>query len=295
MSPNHIVAIIGASGIGLAAARRIAGNRKIFLGARSQSTLNTARKILIDEGFEVVTHEIQISSLESVRTFATAAASHGIIDVVVHTSGVSPSTATSVEEVIQVDLLGTAYVIDAFLQYASEETSVICVSSSAAHMSFAWPQLNPDLQRHLALAPVNELLSHKDYQNFEYSGPQSKTLWAYRFAKYSNLLRVQGAAIAYGKKGARINSLSPGLTMTKMGRAECEGENGEGMKAMMESSPIRRAATPYDVANAIAFLAGSGSSYITGSDLKIDGGVVSSMRWETLKDGLPGDEVEASR
>ncbi|GIZ43666.1 hypothetical protein CKM354_000688300 [Cercospora kikuchii] len=293
MSSNHIIVIIGASGIGLAAARRIAGNRTLFLGARSQSTLNTAKDTLTDEGFEAVTHEIKISSLESVRTFAAAAASHGIIDVVVHTSGVSPSTATSVEEVIQVDLLGTAYVIDAFLEYASEATSVICVSSSAAHMGFAWPTLSASLQRHLALAQCSELLSHEDYQNFEYAGPQSKVLWAYWFAKYSNLLRVQGAAIAYGKKDARINSISPGLTMTKMGRAECEGENGEGMKAMMESSPIKRAATPYDVANAIAFLAGSDSSYITGSDLKIDGGVVSSMRWEVLNDGLPADDTGA--
>ncbi|KAI5366032.1 putative short-chain dehydrogenase/reductase SDR, NAD(P)-binding domain superfamily [Septoria linicola] len=290
MSQKHVVVIIGASGIGLAAARRIAGDRTIVLGARSQTTRDTAKEALQAEGHTVKTIEVHVSDHASVKAFAHQAASIGTIDVVVHTAGVSPMTAESTEEIIQVDLLGAAYVIDAFQEFAVQGTSVICISSMSAHMTFALPPVSAALQRHLALAPVAELINHEEYkQVLPTAGHQ-----AYAFAKYANNLRVQGAAMAYGEKGARINSISPGVIMTKMGHQKLEGEMASGIKAMIGASPLKRAATPADVANTIAFLAGQESSYITGSDLKVDGGSVASTRWLLYSDGLPREQTSAA-
>ncbi|USW54244.1 Putative short-chain dehydrogenase/reductase SDR, NAD(P)-binding domain superfamily [Septoria linicola] len=279
MSQKHVVVIIGASGIGLAAARRIAGDRTIVLGARSQTTRDTAKEALQAEGHTVKTIEVHVSDHASVKAFAHQAASIGTIDVVVHTAGVSPMTAESTEEIIQVDLLGAAYVIDAFQEFAVQGTSVICISSMSAHMTFALPPVS-----------VAELINHEEYkQVLPTAGHQ-----AYAFAKYANNLRVQGAAMAYGEKGARINSISPGVIMTKMGHQELEGEMASGIEAVIGASPLKRAATPADVANTIAFLAGQESSYITGSDLKVDGGSVASTRWLLYSDGLPREQTSAA-
>jgi NAD(P)-dependent dehydrogenase (short-subunit alcohol dehydrogenase family) len=174
-------------------------------------------------------------------------------------------------QIYQVDLLGTAHVIDAFLPVASPGTSLVCVASMAGHFA----SLPEDLERHLATAPAGQLLQH---EGIDLDADPST---AYLVAKRGNQLRVQAAAHAWGAKGARLNTISPGVISTPMGQAELQGPVGQYIQAMIDLSGAGRVGTPDDIAAAAAFLVGPESSFITGSDIQVDGGVVAAQRWNT--------------
>ena len=183
------------------------------------------------------------------------------------------------KRIYEVDLLGTAHVIDAFLPVASAGTSMVCIASLAGHTMASTVAADPDLETHLATAPTSQLLGHKalslDADN-DYAGSGS----AYGLAKRGNQLRVQAAAYAWGSKGARINSVSPGIIATSMGNQEMKGPGAERVKGLLGISAARRPGTPDDVANVVAFLVGNESAFVTGSDLFVDGGEWAGMRWQ---------------
>jgi NAD(P)-dependent dehydrogenase (short-subunit alcohol dehydrogenase family) len=105
---------------------------------------------------------------------------------------------------------------------------------------------------------------------------------AYPFAKRANQIRVAAAAGAWGERGARINSISPGVISTAMGRLELDSESGALMRAMVENSGLRRLGTPEDIAAATEFLLGPSASFVTGTDLLVDGGVVAAITTGTI-------------
>jgi NAD(P)-dependent dehydrogenase (short-subunit alcohol dehydrogenase family) len=267
-APRSVVVIIGTGGMGLAVARRLASGRRLLLADYSDTGLDAALTTLRGDGHAAEAHPVDVSDRGSVEKLATAASQAGQVDAVVHTAGVSPVMAAA-RQIYQVDLLGTAHVIDAFLTVASPGTSLVCVASMAGHFA----SLPPDLERHLAIAPVEELLSHAGIDLDSDPGT------AYVVAKRGNQLRVQAAAHAWGGKGARLNTLSPGVISTPMGVAELQGPFGTHIQSMIDLSGARRAGTPDDIAAAAAFLTGPESSFITGNDILIDGGAVAAQRW----------------
>jgi NAD(P)-dependent dehydrogenase (short-subunit alcohol dehydrogenase family) len=101
---------------------------------------------------------------------------------------------------------------------------------------------------------------------------------AYAFAKQANLVRVQAASGTWGARGARINSISPGVVATPMGQAELSSEHGTAMKEMIASSNAGHVGTPADIAAAAEFLLSSAASFVSGTDLLVDGGVVAAAR-----------------
>ena len=101
---------------------------------------------------------------------------------------------------------------------------------------------------------------------------------AYGLAKRANQVRVWSACMAWGARGARINSISPGIIATPMGNEELAGPSGEMMQAMIDNSAARRLGTAEDIAAAVEFLVGPNSSFITGTDLLVDGGEVPFIR-----------------
>jgi len=262
--------VIGAGGMGLAVARRLAGGRRLLLADNSEASLETALTALRGEGHLAEGHAVDVSDRASVDKLASAAASAGRVDAVIHTAGVSPVTATA-RQIYQVDLLGTAHVIDAFLAIASPGTSLVCVASMAGHFA----SLPAELERHLASAPSGQLLEHEGIDLDADPGT------AYVVAKRGNQLRVQAAAHAWGRLGARLNTISPGVISTPMGQAELQGPMGEFIQSMIDESGARRAGTPDDIAAAAAFLAGPDASFITGNDILVDGGAVAAQRWNT--------------
>jgi NAD(P)-dependent dehydrogenase (short-subunit alcohol dehydrogenase family) len=268
VAPRNVLVVIGTGGMGLAVARRLAAGRRILLADWSAPALEAAAGVLRGEGHQVEGHTVDVSQRDSVEKLAEAAAAAGRIDAVVHTAGVSPVMATT-RQIYEVDLLGTAHVIDAFRTVASPGTSLVCVASMAGHFA----SLSTDLERHLATASTGELLRHKELDADAVPG------LAYVVAKRGNQLRVQAAAHGWGAKGARLNTISPGVISTPMGAQELEGPAGAHIQAMIDLSGARRAGTPDDIASAAAFLTGPDSAFITGNDLLVDGGAVCAQRW----------------
>jgi NAD(P)-dependent dehydrogenase (short-subunit alcohol dehydrogenase family) len=102
--------------------------------------------------------------------------------------------------------------------------------------------------------------------------------YAYMIAKRANILRVMAESIRWGRRGARLNSISPGVISTSMGREELSGDSGEAMRSLIAASGTSRIGTSTDIAKAASFLLGPDSSFVTGADLLIDGGVLSVLR-----------------
>ena len=265
---RSVLVIIGTGGMGLAVARRLSSGRQIFLADYSQAALDAAATALGGDGHTVQTHTVDVADSASVAKLAAAAGKAGRIDAVIHTAGLSPVMATA-QRIYEVDLLGTAHVIDAFLPVASPGTSLVCVSSMAGHFA----SLSADLERHLATAPAAELLDHSELDT------DGAAAVAYATAKRGNQLRVQAAAQAWGARHARVNSISPGVISTPMGNQELQGPAGARIQSMIDQSGTRRIGTPDDIAAVAAFLTGPNASFITGTDILVDGGVVSAQRW----------------
>jgi NAD(P)-dependent dehydrogenase (short-subunit alcohol dehydrogenase family) len=147
----------------------------------------------------------------------------------------------------------------------------VVISSMAAHLA---DNLAPDQERKLALTPTDELLELPFVDPNRIQDPGT----AYVIAKRANQLRVQAASIEWGARGARINSISPGIVSTSMGRQELSSESGPLMRGLIDGSAAHRVGTPGDIASAAAFLLGADSAFITGTDLLVDGGVVAAFR-----------------
>ena len=269
-APRSVVIVIGTGGMGLAVARRLASGRRLLLADYSEASLDAVTTALCGEGHAAEAHAVDVADRASVEKLAAAAGEASRIDAVIHTAGVSPVMATA-RQIYQVDLLGTAHVIDAFLPVASPGTSLVCVASMAGHFA----SLPPDLERHLATAQAGQLLEHEGIDL------DTDPSTAYLVAKRGNQLRVQAAAHAWGAKGARLNTISPGVISTPMGQAELQGPVGPFIQAMIDRSGAGRTGTPDDIAAVAAFLVGPESSFITGSDIQVDGGVVAAQRWNT--------------
>jgi len=267
---KKVAVIIGVGGMGTAVARRVGSGRTLLLADFAETALQRTAAVLRAEGHEVHTRAMDVSMGDSVVSLAGSAATLGSVDTVVHTAGVSP-VSSSVAQILRVDLVGTALVLDAFAEIVAPGAAGVCIASMAGHLPAA---LSEEQDRALAVTPAADLL------NLDFLAPEivQYPAIAYALAKRANIGRVQAAARTWGERGARVNSLSPGIIATPMGHEELDGEFGESMRMMIESSSTGRIGTPEEIADAVTFLVGPHASFITGTDLLVDGGVVASVR-----------------
>lgn len=268
---HRILVVIGTGGIGLATAQRLTPGRQLLLADKRTDQLQKAADSLRQAGHEPETLQVDIADRASVTKLAEKASQMGRLDAIVHTAGVSPVMA-SAKVIYNVDILGTANLISEFLRFASRGTSMVCIASMAAQMA-SISSVSPDLETHFAMAETDNLLEHSEL-DFEIDSQI-----AYGIAKKANILRVQTASRQWGSKGARINTISPGVIYTEMVQQELEGKVGDQLRHMLSVTPMNRIGAPDDVASAIAFLVGPESSFITGSDLLVDGGISQALRW----------------
>jgi NAD(P)-dependent dehydrogenase (short-subunit alcohol dehydrogenase family) len=267
---NQVVVIIGAGGIGLAIARRQAFGRTVLLADRDEKTLAAAAKALEEASYRVETRPVDVSSRASVRALADAAQSHGEVVNVVNTAGLSPNMAP-VDRVLAVDLYGTAVVFEEFERVIAQGGAGLVISSMAGHML---PALTPEQDRALAFTPADELLALPFLQ----PDAVPNSMVGYMIAKRANNLRVQAAAMTWGARGARVNSIRPGIVATPLAQHELNSPIGDGYRAMIAASPSGRMAPPEEIAIAASYLLGPDAGFVTGSDLLIDGGVIVAMR-----------------
>ena len=266
---ERVVVVTGAGGMGLAVAELVGSGATVVLADVDPAALHTAAERLRRNGYDVVEQPTDIADGASVSALADAAARLGRVEALAHTAGVSPVQA-SVDAVLRVDLLGTALVLDAFEAVIASGGAGVCIASMAGTMA---TYLGPDLEHRLATTPTAELLALPELAPDVLTDPGA----AYALAKRANQVRVRSAAVPWGRRGARINSVSPGVIATSMGQAELAGPSGDVMRAMVEGSATGRLGTAYDIALAVEFLLGPRAAFITGTDLLVDGGVIAAV------------------
>jgi NAD(P)-dependent dehydrogenase (short-subunit alcohol dehydrogenase family) len=240
----------------------------VLLADFNEQTLASASESLSAAGHHVESRRVDVASPESVRGLAGYAASLGSVTQVAHTAGLSPSQA-SAEAILAVDLLGVALVLQEFGEVIAPGGAGVVIASMAGHM---FPPLAPEQENALAHDPPGELLQ------LNFISSITDPNFAYPIAKQANHIRVRAASAQWGRRGARINSISPGIISTSMGQQELASPVGDGMRAMIAKSATGRLGTPDDIAAAAAFLLGPNASFITGTDLLVDGGVIAAVK-----------------
>jgi len=265
---NDVIVVIGAGGIGVAIARRQGFGKIVLLADFNDKILSAAADEMRTASYNVETQTVDVSSRASVEALVEKATSLGSVQQVVNTAGLSPNMAPP-ERVLAVDLYGSALVFEAFGEVIAEGGAGLIISSMAGHML---PPLTPEQNKALAFTPADQLL---DLPFLKEAVPNS--MLAYMMAKRGNHLRVQAEAIRWGERGARVNSISPGIIATPLAQHELNSAIGDGYRAMIAASPSKRMAPPEEIAVAASYLLGSDGGFITGSDLLIDGGVIAAM------------------
>ncbi|MEP6513133.1 MAG: SDR family oxidoreductase [Parafilimonas sp.] len=274
MKNTEVIVVIGAGSIGQAIARRVSVGKHVLLADLKKENADAAAKVLSDAGYEVSTAIVDVSSRASILNLVKTATEIGAVTGLIHAAGVSPSQA-SPETIFKVDLYGTAVVLEEFGKVIESGGSGVVISSQSGHRL---PSLTPEQDKALANTPTEELLALP----FLNSDAVDSSLNAYQFSKRGNSLRVKAEAVNWGKRGARINTISPGIIMTPLANDELNGPRGEGYRNMLKISPAGRAGTPDEVGVVGALLMGRDGSFITGSDFLMDGGVTASYFYGEL-------------
>jgi NAD(P)-dependent dehydrogenase (short-subunit alcohol dehydrogenase family) len=271
---SDVIVVIGAGSIGQAIARRVSAGKHVLLADLRGDNADAAADVLSNAGFDVSTATVDVSSRRSVHALVETAATLGDVTGVIHAAGVSPSQAPPAT-ILAVDLYGTAVVLDEFGSVIAPGGSGIVIASQSGHRL---PALTVEQDAALATAPVDELLSLPMLQLDQVTD----SLHAYQLAKRGNALRVKAEAVRWGKRGARVNTISPGIVITPLAKDELTGPRGEGYRRMIELSPAGRAGTPDEIGTLGALLMGPDGAFITGSDFLIDGGVTASYFYGEL-------------
>src|SRR5271169_4124607 len=272
---SDVIVVIGAGQIGQAIARRVSAGKHVVLADLHKSNAGEAAEVLANAGFDVSITTVDVSSRESVHALVETAAALGDVTGVIHAAGVSPSQATP-EVILAVDLYGTAVVLEEFGNVIVPGGSCVVIASQSGHRLGA---LTAQQDAALATTPADELRALPMLQPDQVTD----SLHAYQLAKRGNSLRVMAEAVRWGKRGARVNTISPGIIMTPLAKDELTGPRAEGYRRMIELSPAQRAGTPDEVATLAALLMGTDGAFITGSDFLIDGGVTASYFFGDLR------------
>lgn len=272
---KNVMILTGAGQIGMAIARRMGYGMKIVIGDKKLENAYAIAKTMKDSGFDVVPVETDISSRSSIRNLIAEAQKYGDITMMVNAAGVSPSQAP-VELILKVDLYGTAVLLEEVGKVIAPGGAGVTISSQSGHRM---KQLTPEEDEQLACTPAEELL------NLPLLQPENiqDTLHAYQLAKRCNEKRVMAESVKWGEKGARINSISPGIIVTPLAIDEFNGPRGDFYKNMFAKCPAGRPGTADEVANIAELLMSSKGAFITGSDFLIDGGATSSYFYGPLK------------
>lgn len=270
---KQVVVLIGAGSIGQAIVRRVSAGKHIVLADYSEENAKRAAKTLEDAGFECSTIKCDLGSKADICRLVEYAVSLGDVVNVINAAGVSPSQAP-VSEILRVDLYGTSVLLEEFGKVMAPGGSGIIISSQSGHRL---PALPPEQNQALATTAVDELLELPFIQAID------DTLKAYQYSKRCNVLRVMYEATRWGRRGATINSISPGIIITPLANDELHGPRKEGYLKMIEGMPARRAGTPDEVGDLAEFLMSSRGRFITGADFLIDGGCTASYWYGDLQ------------
>lgn len=272
---KKVMILTGAGQIGMAIARRMGYGMKIVIGDKKVENAQAIAKLMNEAGFDAVSMEMDLSSRASIKNLIAEAQKYGDIKMLINAAGVSPSQAP-IEAILKVDLYGTAVLLEEVGKVIAEGGVGVTISSQSGHRM---PALTPEEDWALAMTPTDELLGLDILQ------PKNirDTLHAYQLAKRCNVKRVMAEAVKWGERGARINSISPGIIVTPLALDEFNGPRGDFYKNMFAKCPAGRPGTADEVANVAELLMSDKGAFITGSDFLADGGATASYFYGPLR------------
>lgn len=265
----------GAGQIGMAIVRRVGFGKKIIVGDKNIENAKSIAKIMTEAGFDIEAVECDISSRDSILNLIKTGKKYGEISTLINAAGVSPSQAP-IEVILKVDLYGTAVLLEEVGKVIKSGGRGVTISSQSGHRM---PALSPEVDEQLATTPTEDLLKLEVLQ------PKNikDTLHAYQMAKRCNVKRVMAEAVKWGKRNARINSISPGIIVTPLAIDEFNGPRGDFYKNMFAKCPAGRPGTADEVANIAELLLTKKCDFISGSDFLIDGGATAAYFYGELK------------
>lgn len=275
MSRKDVMIVTGAGQISMAIARRMGFGKKIVMGDKNINNAKAIAEIMNNAGFDVEPVEMDLSSRESILSLIAKAQEYGDIKMLVNGAGVSPSQAP-IEAILKVDLYGTAVLLEEVGKVITKGGCGVTISSQSG---WRMPQLTAEEDAELATTPTEELLKLEILQ------PENikDTLHAYQLAKRCNEKRVMAQSVEWGKRGARLNDIAPGIIVTPLAVDEFNGPRGDFYKNMFAKCPAGRPGTADEVANVAELLMSDKGAFITGSTFLIDGGATSSYYYGPLK------------
>jgi len=272
---KQVVVVTGSGAIGQAIARRVGAGRHVLFADLHDSHAAAAAETLVNAGFEASAMAVDVTSRAAVGALAGAATAIGDVTGIIHTAGVSPSSASSAM-IFKVDLYGTALVLAEFGQCIATGGAGVVISAQAGHRL---GPLSVEQSQLLATAPADELLDLDLLRTEQMSDP----MLAYQLAKRGSSLRVAAESIRWARRGARLNAISPGIVGTALGQKELSGSHSESYRRMIAQSAAGRVGTPDEVAGVAALLLGPEGAFISGSDFLMDGGVTATYWYGGLK------------
>ena len=272
---KNVMLWAGAGQIGMAIARRMGVGMKIVVGDKRPENAQAIAKIMNEAGYDVVPMEMDLSSRESIQALIAEGQKYGEIKMLVNAAGVSPSQAP-IETILKVDLYGTAVLLEEVGKVIAPGGVGVTISSQSG---WRMPALTAEEDAQLATAPTEELLALPLLQPANIRD----TLHAYQLAKRCNEKRVMAQSVEWGKRGARLNAIAPGIIVTPLALDEFNGPRGDFYKNMFAKCPAGRPGTADEVANVAELLMSDKGAFISGSTFLIDGGATSSYYYGPLK------------
>lgn len=258
-----------AGGMGRACARLMGGTHDLVLTDVAQAPLDSFAAELERDGY----------SMSAAR--AGDLGGQGLLDALaddlvgdlpwrlIHTAGLSPSLADW-KAIMTVNLIATDKLLNAIEPMLRPGSAGVVIASTAAHLRSPPPEAEALLE-----APQVPDFLDRIGPIIETAGAAREGV-SYSFSKAAVIRQCERRAVEWGQRGARLSTISPGLILTPMGRSEVE--NTEGAAAMRDAAPLGRAGTPMDIALAAQFLLSDAANFITGCDLRVDGGSIPFIR-----------------
>lgn len=273
---KDVMLVTGAGQISMVIARRMGHGKKIVMGDKRIENAKAIAEIMDGAGFDVTPVELDLSSRESIKNIIAKAQEYGEIKMMVNGAGVSPSQAP-IEAILKVDLYGTAVLLEEVGKVIAPGGVGVTISSQSG---WRMPALTPEQDEQLATTPTEELLQ------LEFLQPENirDTLHAYQLAKRCNEKRVMAQSVEWGKQGARLNAIAPGIIVTPLALDEFNGPRGDFYKNMFAKCPAGRPGTADEVANVAELLMSDKGAFITGSTFLIDGGATASYYYGQLRE-----------
>ncbi|HHC4366811.1 TPA: SDR family oxidoreductase [Klebsiella pneumoniae] len=273
---KDVIVVVGSGSIAQAIARRVSVGKHVLLADIKATNAQQAEKTLSRAGFEVSTTIVDVSSRQSIQQLVKTACNTGNVKGIIHTAGLSPSQAKA-QDLIRVDLYGSAVLFEEFGKVIAPGGSCVVIGSQSSHR-LAIDELTQAQADDLATLSPEALLEMPLVKEIKDS------LYAYQISKRCNALRVMSEAVKWGKRGARINCISAGIIFTPLAFDELNSaERGEFYRNMLDKSPAGRGGTPDEIAALAEFLFGPNGTYVTGSDLLMDGGTTASYKYGDLR------------